>query len=291
MAKRTEAMPGEPRFEETGLAVPDPGLSPVLASEQALETPWDDRVEGDMPDKIPMLKIAYENSKDLPADCPKGSLFCNLTGEVRPTWDVVLMWVATKRAWMHKFGKEGDASPVRCYSEDGYAPAGGVERQPGPCMLRGDKGWAPHCPKAQWTETPSGKEPPACPMQFSMLLWDLTNDLPVLFNVKRKGAASFAVLKSQLKYSARMFADKAAPDVPAYFFVPITIGTKKEGIYFLPTFEIPKDPKKAVLTAKARMIYEISGDLKNAVTRMTVQETTETDAASLGEYGSNGHVS
>lgn len=215
--------------------------SASLAPLPDYEMPWDDSVEQTVKPKFPLIKIAYENSKGLPEDCPKGMLFNNLTGEVFEKKLVLLLYATTCNILQHKYDPNAEQqAPIICKSIDGRVPSGGSDPLQGPCRRRRGGQMTNVCPKLQWTEVPGGKNiPPECNATYVLLLWDLDTDVPcIMGGIKKKAVQEFEALKSHMTYKMHQMIDPENPQIPPNLLTPIELSTKVEGIYFLPDFKL-----------------------------------------------------
>lgn len=138
--------------------------------------------------------------------------------------NVNFIWLAMSRSrilWPEYDPKIKDPKPL-CKSLDGISPHAGVTIRNNPCQ---------ECLDSQWL---NGR-PSLCAEVYNLLCWDIEDQAPFIFGVKRTGIKALRILKAQLKHGASKFAH---PGLPAHCCVKIQLIGKAESSYFVPDFTI-----------------------------------------------------
>ena len=153
---------------------------------------------------------------------------------------VQFVWLAMSRSrimWPDYDPKETDPKPL-CKSLDANLPIGGITMRPGPCNA---------CQDAKWIEG----NPPLCAEIFNLLCWDVQQQLPFIFGVKRTGIKPLRLLKVQLKLQALQHGYHNIPD---HCCAKLELKAKPEGTYFVPQFTI----LSRLTEAEALCYYELA---------------------------------
>jgi len=273
--------------------VHEPKALAPLMDNNALD-PWDDTVEGTVQAAFPLLKIAYENSKGKPDDCAVGQLFNSATGEVK---DVAkFIWLNTKSGNVLRKPYDPKAeqqAPILCKSNNGMVPTGGVEPMPGPCRRKLGTKIIDACPKLKWMPDPKnpGKQvPPECSGHCIMLGYDLEGDVPFLFVVKRTALKHFRALKTRMRALKGAMADRERPDIPGFLRTPVTISSKKVGIYFEPNFDILMGAEHRVPVEWAEAMKEQAALWSSQLDRLDMDDVTDADVESPAANGDSFQV-
>lgn len=165
-------------------------------------------------DIIPILKIDQKTAN-------RGTLSLSTGGNKA---NVSFVWLAMSRSrilWPDYDPKIKDPKPL-CKSLDGLSPHAGVTMRGNPCQ---------ECLDAQWV---NGK-PSLCAEVYNLLCWDIEDQAPFIFGVKRTGIKALRMLKAQLKHGISKFAH---PGLPVHCCVKIQLLGKPESSYFVPEFTI-----------------------------------------------------
>ena len=252
-----------------------------------MEDPWDDRVDDATGGGLPIIKIAYPNSKGLPEDFPTGHMFNTITSEDLGT-ELEIVWLASvpgNGMFPEDFSVD---NKLLCSSNDGVVPCGdGEDPQPGPCKVRSEGHWVAKCPYLKWREheKTGERQPPRCDQTVTLVLWDLAHQSPALMSVKKKALSSLGRLKNELKYRKGELKHPDFPQLPVNFRWPVKITLKQEkgkkGTYWLPIFNIVKTAPLADDLVKE--LLQAAVGLKQAAASISMQEIMEHDGTDVPE--------
>lgn len=225
-------------MEETGMVLSG-GMSPALAP---LDDMTDDVTRGALGSRMPILKIAYAESKGKPEECIPGQLFNTFTGSFAHHFDVVFLGIHTRQSWMPPYSGSDVMQQAYCKSNDGISPSSGTDMQDGPCRKkrRGVRGWFTACPKLEWGKHPqTGKNlPPECNTLLTCVLYELGEQIPVLFTAKKYAGKVLGQFCDRLQLAAMKAYKAEAPKVPGTAYLKVRVSAQPYKTYFIPKFEI-----------------------------------------------------
>jgi hypothetical protein len=257
-------------------------LAPLMVDDGV--DPWDDTVEGTVTSMLPIVKIAYENSKNKPDGAAIGELFNAATGEVMD--EIKFIWLSTRanNFYRKKYDPTAQAQePIICKSANGMTPTGGAAPLTGPCRRKVGNVIVDTCPLLKWQddpERPGKRKPPACFAACPMLCFDCATASPFIFTPARTGMKHFRALKTRMRALKGQMTDRAHPGIPGFLRTPILLRTRKAGIYFEPSFDILISPEDRAPVEWGEALMSQMEAWKAQLARMDPDDITDADVES-----------
>ena len=210
-----------------------------------------------VPSKLPVVKIEYlasESTQREHLDWQEGKFSINI-GEQLDKLVVALIGLRYGRIlWPEDFDpKNPDKEPL-CRSDNGLTPSGGLEcpktdvkarvggDQIPVCMHFDESGkpvrsqtgrYVPACPFAQWG---AKNEAPPCKEFFTLLLWEHTLNIPLIYIVKGTGIKHISQLRMDMMRFQRELPEDIALPPAAYCQIHVT--TRKVQRWYEPQFQV-----------------------------------------------------
>ena len=181
---------------------------------------------------ICLYKIEYLASPDAPSEYKKGLITMSTGGQVKYVEFVLLAMNYNRILWPEHDPNDPDPQPL-CKSLNGYEASGGTDTMPGPCQKRAKgktRKLIPVCPHAKWSDGC----PPACAEVYNLFCWDLNEDQPFVFAIKRTGIKKLRALKSFLKRSKETW---RIGDFHTNCCVKLRLTPRSVSTYYVPSFE------------------------------------------------------
>jgi len=184
---------------------------------------------------LPLRRIEYLASQDAKdADLERGLITDSVSMTQKEAVKCVLLAQKFSRAYLPPFDTKADEQePPFCVSLDGKNRTGGESEEIGDLQV------CAHCPHSQWTDR---ETPPACSDIYTLLLWDIEDQIPFVFNIRRTGIKPWRKGRQNLKLQAMKH---RVGGFPANLCVSFELGAKPKDTYYLPTFgefeAVPED--------------------------------------------------
>jgi hypothetical protein len=207
-----------------------------------------------VPVKIPVAKIEYLANEAIQREHPdfKEGLFSINIGEQLPVLTVALVGLRYGRLlWPKEFDpKSPDRDPL-CKSDDGITPSGGLECPKSAytapnglpaCVICNEAGiplrnstgrYIPACEFSKWG---TGRETPPCREFFTLLLYEHTLNLPLVFSIKGTGIKHISQLRMDMIRFQRELPENIVHPPAAY--TKIEISVLKVQRWYEPIFKI-----------------------------------------------------
>lgn len=224
---------------ETALAA-FPGMSPELAEMIAHDAFALVNINGaadQLGTSMPFRKIEYCNSEEAQtAGLVKGQFTDTLTGTQKPTMTVLLLAQKFSRVMQSKYDPLKDEQDLPlCLSHDGRARAAGDEG--GTSKIIHPLQECATCPHSKWSTSQEGKQvPPVCSDVYTLLMFDVEDCMPFVFQIRRTGIAPWRKALQALKVAAIRYRVGPLATAPANLAVQFLMSTKAEKIFFRPQF-------------------------------------------------------
>lgn len=225
------------KLEESAKAIATQGQagSAVQAYQQPVETGLEDMSKEDM--IIPRLVITQPQTLDITPE-NLGKLYINLTGEYYEEMDMVLIKMKKSRV-LFPDDFDRNNKPL-CKSDDFMVPSPEIEKPMcSTCQLMplqpGEKKPQHHCPYANWTANPAGKQkPPKCSETWNLLVVDLKTYMPMFFSLKSTALSPLKRITSAMKMLCAA-KNKAAWSMSFNTKIKQSPNTDR-GVYYVPDF-------------------------------------------------------
>lgn len=177
---------------------------------------------------LPLRRIEYLASQDAKdAGLARGLITDSVSQTQKPFVSCILMAQKFKRAYRPPFDAKADEQePPYCVSLDGRQRTGGESDE-----IAGGQVCA-QCPHSQWAD--DRETPPACSEIYTLLLWDLDDAMPFIFNIRRTGIKPWRRGRQALKLQALKF---RKGNLPPNLCVSFNLGARAKDTYYLPTFD------------------------------------------------------
>jgi len=177
---------------------------------------------------LPLRRIEYVASQDAKdADLTRGLITDAVAMTQKETVRCVLLSQKFSRAYLPTFDPKADEQePPYCVSLDGKTR---TRREDDSDEIPDDQACA-RCKHSKWGKN---REKPDCSEIYTLLLWDIDDQLPFVFNIRRTGIPPWRKGRTNLKVQA-MKHHKGG--VPANLCVSFELGSREKETYYLPTF-------------------------------------------------------
>ncbi len=223
--------------------------------------------EENLRDILPRAKIEYLAIGDAPPDFKKG-LFSFSLGYQKEEIQVVLLAMKFGRVMFPPFTGEKNVEPL-CRSNNGlHSTAGSVYPLDRPMTCQS-------CKFGEWSEN----TPPVCAEVYSLLLWDIEDDLPFVIGVKRTSIMPLRKLKTALKMSAKKW---AYPGCAPNACVSMLMRTKAIQNYYI--LEFPQRNLKGnwlwqrLPEDQAKELTKLAMDLSTPFTEIDVRQVVDVES-------------
>ena len=259
-------------------------LPPALMSDLGLDANPFALMNGNGADEqlgqsLPLLRIEYcasQESND--AGLRKGLLTDAVTMTQRPAVRVVLVAQKFARAFMSKYdpAKPQQDEPL-CSASDGAWRSGGTATSIPPDMRCVD------CPWGKW----KGETPPECTEIFTLLVFDIDERMPRIFNIRRTGIKPWRKAAAALKVNGLKARTGALAALPPNLCVSFVLGTQVKANYYLPMFT---DFAPVSSEVAAELVAGLSAYLSafRQVDATAATEEAEPESTNVGVGGNGG---
>lgn len=205
--------------------------------------------DNQLTDIIPQAKIEYLTG-NAPKDFKKGWFSFNMGYQKKEVRVVLLAMRFSKIMWPPYEHKKEQTLSI-CKSDDGRVAASGMAFKKGTLCSK--------CDHATWNNS----SPPKCADVYTLLLWDLEDNLPFILPVKRTSIYPLRKLKTVLKFSANRWAHPgSAPNA----CVSLLLKTKPVDNYYVIDFPQREDDGTWIW---GRLEKSLSHDLTNVAQDLT----------------------
>ncbi len=212
---------------------------------------------------LPFRRIEYcaNSAEAAELGLQKGLITDTLTMKQKQVVPAILIAQKFSRAYLPPFepGREMQAEPV-CLSSNGRCMTGGSAMKEGESQVL-----CSDCSYAQWV----GEEKPACAEVYSLLCFDVEDEMPFVFNVRRTGVKPWRKAQQVLVVYSIKFQHQGvkAPNLCVQF----GLSTRAKATYFLPVF----DDFKAAAKETSEGLYHALGGWLSVFSRTDYAATAQ----------------